>query len=62
MRIKVNIAAVDGETAYFLDTTNAAAAMAFLDAHDHEGSSINIDIDVDDNEDVYKTLRALITR
>ncbi len=60
MRFIVNIAHVDEESYCGVSCPTAMEALAFLDKHDHEGSSIRLDVEeVEDPKEVYRILRLL---
>lgn len=57
MTISVHIAGVDGSS-HSISVATASEALKFLEAYDHEGSSVGVVVDAD-NEEMYAVLRLL---
>ena len=59
MEIQVSIGSVDNESYFLQGTRDLKEAKKFIEAHDHEGSSISINIKCYE-EEVYKVLNNLL--
>jgi len=58
MKVEIAIYSVDGESVFQIQTLGVSNARAFLQAYDHEGSTVAVTLTLHD-EEAYKALERL---